>query len=161
MTLGNAKSRLSGLEEYFTRFKANHNRILSLTDLDKDHDYFKSILGDIVEDSYFDRKGEFNDYIESLRLVQEPQTSTQTPNLKGPLTPPSVTFQSLPKMELPKFSGKFADWENFRDIFRSIIHRREDMAPVVKFYFLRTHLMGDALEKIKSYQLSDDNYARA
>ena len=61
-----------------------------------------------------------------------------------------VSFQSLPKIDLPKFSGKFSDWENFRDVFRSIVHRREDLSLIMKLYYLHTHLTGEALEKIKS-----------
>ena len=75
MTLGNAKSCLQGLIDYYTRFQTNHAKILNLTDLDKDHDYFASNLENLVKDSYFDRKGDFNDYIESLRLAQVPQTN--------------------------------------------------------------------------------------
>ena len=67
----------------------------------------------------------------------------------------------VPKLDLPKFSGKFSDWENFRDVFRAVIHRREDLSPVMKLHYLRTHLSGDALEKIESLPISGDNYERA
>ena len=74
--------------------------------------------------------------------------------------PTNVSFQSLPKIDLSKFSGKFSDWENFRDVFRSIIHRREDLSPIMKLHYLRTHLSGEALEKIKSLFITNDNYDR-
>ena len=60
-----------------------------------------------------------------------------------------------------QFSGKFSDRENFRDVFRAVIHRREDLSPVMKLHYFRTHLSGDALEKIKSLPISGDNYERA
>ena len=35
------------------------------------------------------------------------------------------------------------------------------MSPIIKLYFLRTHLMGEAVEKIKSIAISSDNYETA
>ena len=61
---------------------------------------------------------------------------------------------------MPKFSGKLSDWEKFRDVFRSIINRREDLSPIMKLHYLRTHLTGEALEKIKSFSITNDNYDR-
>ena len=52
-----------------------------------------------------------------------------------------------------EFSGKFYDWENFRDVFRFIIHRREDLRPIMKLHFLRNHLTSEALEKINSLSI--------
>ena len=73
----------------------------------------------------------------------------------------NVSFQSLPKIDLPKFSNKYSDWENFRDVFRSIIHRREDLSTIMKLHYLRTHLTSEALEKIKFLSITNDNYERA
>ena len=73
----------------------------------------------------------------------------------------STFILSLPKMDLPKFSGKLSDWENFRDVFRSIIYRRKDLSPIMKLHYLHTHLTGEALEKIKSLSITNDNYDRA
>ena len=44
----------------------------------------------------------------------------------------NVSFQSVAKIDLSKFSGKFSDWENFRDVFHPVIHRREDLSLVMK-----------------------------
>ena len=80
--------------------------------------------------------------------AQEASTSATT--LPVTAQPTNVSFQSLPKIDLPKFSGKFSDWENFRDVFRSIIYRREDLSLIMKLHYLCTRLTGEALEKIKS-----------
>ena len=69
----------------------------------------------------------------------------------------NISFESLLKVDLPKFFGKFSDWENFRDVFRAVIHRREDLSPIMKLHFLRTNLTGEALEKIKSLPISNDS----
>ena len=51
--------------------------------------------------------------------------------------------------------------ENFRDLFRSIVHRRTDLDPSVKYVHLRASLTGEALERIKSIPISAEHYDRA
>ena len=162
MTKGYAESRLAGLERHCTTFQVNHEKIMHLKELYKKHTYFTSKLCDLIEDSFYDRRVDFLDFLETFKakgITQEASTSATT--LPVSAQPTNVSFQSLPKIDLPKFSGKFSDWENFRDVFRSIIHRREDLSPIMKMHYLRTHLTGEALEKIKSLSITNDNYDRA
>ncbi|KAG8239391.1 hypothetical protein J437_LFUL019059 [Ladona fulva] len=53
---------------------------------------------------------------------------------------PSSQRCSLPKIKIPQFSGAFTDWEAFRDLFKSIVHDREDISPTEKFSYLKTAL---------------------
>ena len=161
MTKGYAESRLTGLEKHYTTFQVNHEKIMHLKELDKEHVYFTSKLCDLVEDSFYDRRGDFLDFLETFKIEGAAQASTSAPALPVTAQHTNVSFQSLPKIDLPKFSGKFSDGENFRDVFRSIIHRREDLSPIMKLHYLRTHLTGEALEKIKSLSITNDNYDRA
>ena len=152
MNKGNAESRLEGLERNYIAFQVNHEKILKLENLDKTHAYFSTFLYDPVEDSFYDRKGEFLNFLEGLKANTAAVTASNSNAVT--LTPSSaqttnVSLQSLPKLDLPKFFGKFSDWENFRDVFRAVIHRRE---PVMKLHYLRTHL---------SLPISGDNYERA
>ena len=164
MNKGNAESRLEGLERNYITFQVNHEKILKLENLDKTYAYFSTFLYDLVEDSFYDRKGEFLNFLESLK---ENTTAVAASNSNAVTVLPSsaqatnVSLQSLPKLDLPKFSSKFSVWENFRDVFRAVIHRREDLSPVMKLHYLHIHLSGDALEKIKSLPISGDNYERA
>ena len=142
MNKGNAESRLFGLEKNYTTFQVNHKKILQLEDLDKTHRYFTTPLFDLVEDSFYDRRGDFLNYIESLKGNT---AADAVPNANAVAVTPSsaqtsnISFQSMPKVDLPKFSGKFSDWENFRDVFRAVIHRREDLTSIMKLHFLRTN----------------------
>ena len=116
----------------------------------------------MVEDSFYDRRGDFLDFLETFKAKGAAQDAfTSATTLPVTAQPSNVSFQSLPKIDLSKFPRKFSDWENFRDFFRSIIHRREDLSPIMKLHYLRTHLIGEALEKIKSLSITNDNYERA
>ena len=160
MNKGNAESRLTGLERIYTSFQVNHEKILKLENLDMNHAYLSTHLPDLVEDSFFDRRGDFLNFLEGLK----PNSSVAGASNSGAEhIPPStvqttnVSLQQLPNIDLPKFSGKFSDWENFRDVYRAIIHRRDDLSPIMKLHFLRTNLTGEALEKIKSLPISDES----
>ena len=133
---------------------------MKLKNLDMTHAYFSTFLYDLIEDSFYDRKGDF--LLETFKAKGTAQgASTSATTLPVTAQSSNVSLQSLPKLDLPKFSGKFSDWENFRDVFRTVIHRREDLSPVMKLHYFRTHLLGDALEKIKSLPISGDNYEQA
>ena len=152
MTRGNVNSRLQGLEDTFKTFQANHKKILTIKDLDKKHPYFTSNMNELV------------DFIDSLAVAA---MSNQIPPPPSPHAPSTLSLtassfaHSLPKTDLPKFSGQYSEWENFRDVFLSLIQRRDDMIASVKLYFSRTHLTGEALDKIKSLSLSNDKFERA
>ena len=128
MTRGSATGRIEGLEEYFKTFRSNHDQIMDLEDLDKNHPYFLSNLLELVEDAYYEHRGDFNDFLLNL----DAQERTNNPH--APTAPPEVNSraglrdysfsQAFPKIDLLKFSGKYDKWENFRDVFRSLIQRR-------------------------------------
>ena len=67
MNKGNAESRLDGLERNYITFQVNHEKILELENLDKTHVYFSTFLYDLVEDSFYDRKREFLNFLEGLK----------------------------------------------------------------------------------------------
>ena len=120
MNEGNEEARLFGLEENFTTFQVNHDKILKLEDLDKSQDYFVSGLYNLIENSFYDQKGEFLNFLKTIKAKDATLgASNSNTALVSPSTVQStnVLFQSLQNIDLPTFSGKLSDWENFRDVF--------------------------------------------
>ncbi|EZA55743.1 hypothetical protein X777_04162 [Ooceraea biroi] len=72
-------------------------------------------------------------------------------------TEPSIHIQ-LPRLNLPKFSGKYEEWFPFFDTFNSIIHSNESLNATQKFQYLRTSLVGDATNVIHSLEITEANY---
>ena len=68
---------------------------------------------------------------------------------------------NLQKLDIPKFNGQYEQWENFRDIFRSLVHDCEDITKIAKFQYLKTHVLNEALEEIKHITLIENNYDKA
>ena len=161
MNRGSAKARLEGLETTYSIFFQNHEKILVLPGVTQEHDYFTHSVFQLTEETYFDRKGEFLQFLEETQfaLVAKPvdQNNSQVSEVSQALN----LSRFLPKIDIPKFSGKYSEWENFRDIFKSIIGDNSDASSVLKFYYLRTHLTDEALQKIKSLQITNENYVKA
>ena len=75
MNEGNAEARLFGLEKNYATFQVKHEKILKLEDLDKSHAYFTSGLYDLVEDSFYDRKGDFLNFLKTFKAQAAAQAS--------------------------------------------------------------------------------------
>ncbi|KAH9636453.1 hypothetical protein HF086_002153 [Spodoptera exigua] len=67
----------------------------------------------------------------------------------------------LPTIQLPKFSGLYSNWLEFRDTFTSLIHTNDDIDDINKFHYLRASLEGTAAIVIKSVEFSSSNYSVA
>ena len=70
----------------------------------------------------------------------------------------NMTVQAkLPKLTLPKFSGKILDWPSFWDQFLAIVDS-SDLAVINKFTYLQSLLEGEAADAIAGLKLTADNY---
>ncbi|XP_059054462.1 uncharacterized protein LOC131848562 [Achroia grisella] len=67
----------------------------------------------------------------------------------------------LPTIQLPRFSGSYDDYLEFRDTFTSLIHNNDEIDEVNKFHYLRASLEGSAAVVIQSVEFSSSNYAVA
>lgn len=64
----------------------------------------------------------------------------------------------LPDISLPKFNGKFEDWLEFRDIYKSLIHENKRLNNMQKFHYLRGALEGTAAASISKIKYTENNY---
>lgn len=67
----------------------------------------------------------------------------------------------LPTIQIPKFSGKYGSWLEFRDTFISLIHSNTSITSIQKFHYLRASLDGGAAQIIRSLEFSASNYTVA
>ncbi|XP_055943741.1 uncharacterized protein LOC129974949 isoform X1 [Argiope bruennichi] len=66
----------------------------------------------------------------------------------------AVTKIRLPEIPLPEFSGKIADFANFKNLFVNLISNNEQLNDSQKLYYLRACLRGEA----KLLESSSDNF---
>ena len=64
----------------------------------------------------------------------------------------------LPKLDLPTFSGQYEDWEDFCDLFTSLVHDAPRLANVTKLQYLKSCLTGTAADLVKEVATTNANY---
>ncbi|XP_055622799.1 uncharacterized protein LOC129766302 [Toxorhynchites rutilus septentrionalis] len=95
-------------------------------------------------------------------LQSDLQTSSSSSSKIQPSDQSCVQSRvKLPEIRLPSFGGKTRDWVTFRDMFRSLIHRNEQLTEMDKFTYLRSSLTGEALQEVNSIEMSAVNYTVA
>ena len=67
----------------------------------------------------------------------------------------------LPEIKIPEFSGNSIDWEQFWDLFTSLIDSRTDLPVSVKFSFLKSALKGTSAKLIAGFSVTKANYEEA
>jgi hypothetical protein len=65
------------------------------------------------------------------------------------------------RIVLPKFSGKFSEWENVRRTFESLVDSNDAMSNTLKFHYLKSSVTDNATLLINKLQISPENYTVA
>ena len=66
----------------------------------------------------------------------------------------------LPKLEIPKYSGDYTQWQPFWDKFTAVIDQ-SNLPVVNKFTYLQSLLQGEAAAAIAGLSLTTENYTTA
>ncbi|KAE9415508.1 hypothetical protein Angca_001567, partial [Angiostrongylus cantonensis] len=66
----------------------------------------------------------------------------------------------LPTLPIPTFSGNIWEWDNFWELFGTSIHSQK-ISELYKFDYLLNSLHGEALDAVKKFQLTKENYVKA
>jgi len=103
-----------------------------------------------------------SEVIGSIRNSSASSADDLTPGVFGPQQrQPRHRAALLHPLELPKFSGGYANFSDFYSMFTTIIDSHPDLTNVEKLQHLRSCLRDAALETILSLEISDGNYAIA
>jgi len=154
ITAGAVQTRLAGLEKCWATFEAQHAllRAQHREEIYK-HEYMKKDYASIVEEAYYQNKGTLLDY---AARFPSPATATFA---SGNGTVPHRT--TLPRIQLPPFTGKYDEWNSFRDLFTSIIRQDNSIAPVEKLHYLKSCLKREAELLVRNLPTTAENFERA
>ncbi|KMQ90572.1 bel12-ag transposon polyprotein [Lasius niger] len=143
----NAATRL--LDNKWNKFEEQHEQLQAEFWREiKEHDYTKEDFPSEVEQTYLNQRAELAELAKKLNEQTEPERAT-TPR------------KSLPRIQLPQFSGKFEDWPSFRDLFGSIVVGDKSLSKVEQLHYLKTCVKGDAEQLIRNLPATEDNFERA
>ena len=75
--------------------------------------------------------------------------------------PRTAQVSSLPKIDIPVFSGDIIEWNEYYSLFKSLIDENDSLNEVQKFHYLRSTLRGTALSVVSGLQITRENYPLA
>ncbi|XP_029177617.1 uncharacterized protein LOC114945524 [Nylanderia fulva] len=98
------------LDQLWTKFETQHDLIrAALKDKFSESEYFKSDFHADTENLYVSQRSILDGYAEHFRAPNVAPSADVTPR------------SSLPRIKVPPFSGAYADWPSFRDLFLSVM----------------------------------------
>jgi hypothetical protein len=63
----------------------------------------------------------------------------------------------LPAISLPQFESWYETWATFSDSFKNIIHRKDNIAAVHRFHYLRSALIVEVLQVFQNLPMTKVN----
>lgn len=156
---GSVQSRIEALKSNWDKFQDNHESLFqSITSEHRKLSYFKDELYAKCEEAFLEAHGDMLNTMESLEHNSNPNSSTAEISLNS-----SAALRSwrLPRIEVPKFSGDYAQWSQFRDLFVSMIMENTDISTVEKFHYLKMSVSGEPAQHLKNISITSDNFSRA
>lgn len=160
ITLSTIDSRIQLLEENWRNCQRTHQELITLrTEAEAEHGYFKEDFFAQCEDVYLGVKDALTQYREQLSAPLKVRTQPEAAT--NPLTSRNAITRALPKISIPKFSGDYASWPPFRDLFSSMIIENDDILAVEKLHYLKSNVSGDASRLIANFAVTANNFTLA
>ncbi|XP_057671224.1 uncharacterized protein LOC130902951 [Diorhabda carinulata] len=152
--------RVEALKEVkfeFEDIQGNIEKLTEAADLDNQLE-----LRHKFEDEYFKQITLAKRFLREHEIKSSPSDSTSSsensPEIQTNEHLQSLNNVRLPTINLPKYSGVYQNWLEFRDTFYSLIHENKSVSNIQKFHYLRASLEGEAALVIKSLEISTANY---
>lgn len=151
--------RVQSIESSWEAFRSNHDKLSDArTEEMSELAYFTDDLYSDCEEAYFQGKGNLLELIDkSFGHIEISNASSVDTSCHARCD----TSRSLPKIALPKFSGKYLDWAPFRDLFSSLVTSNPTLPAVEKLHYLKGHVTDEAAQLIANLALTGDNFQRA
>lgn len=152
-TISYLETRSETLEDYWSKFVADHREIIKEGEITKEEKQKLKNLYSQAEDNYLDFKTILKEKIAALRARQN---VTQLQSSSS-----SATITKLPPINIPTFSGNYHEWLSFKDLFISMIHNDQGLSDIQKHHYLRSSLKGEAEQLVRHFDVTAANYDKA
>lgn len=115
---------------------------------------------EVIQGDYYLLLDSYEQQVAKLKLLETKNVAEQcTRDNAQPNT--STVMSKLPSIKLPVFGGELTEYEAFIDQFEAQIGKRHDLEPVTKLHYLKSQLTGRALDLIKGFTSTSENYSVA
>lgn len=77
------------------------------------------------------------------------------------MSAPIPPANRLPHLRIPKFNGKYSEYQNFITCFNNLVNDDPTLSTIEKFNHLVNSLQDDALCTVRAFQVNEQNYSSA
>jgi len=143
VTLPKTQSRLSTLEDLWSTCRNLHIKLLQTATEEQQTTlpYFQKEEFLVAEDCFHETADLLQ---ETISRFNRTSVTLYDRSTDSSTRESSNNCVQLPRIALPKFSGKLTEWENFRNIFESFVANNDSLSNSQKFHYLKTSVHGDA-----------------
>jgi len=151
------RTRIDKLNDYWRTYQAQHAKLCAETDAASrmQFEYFSKDHFLLTSDSVEEITDTLTESLENL----QPKSDFNFNESNGSHDSRPFAIQ-LPRI-IPSFSGELTQWENFRDVFQSLVADRPDLSNVQKLHYLKANLKGEAGSVLSNVHVTDANYVTA
>lgn len=137
LTRAYLETRLENLELLWKTFTNTHTEILSKVKKVElaNSNYIKDCIYDEVEEFYVEFKSELK------YLLDKGHSTTLNVDSKS-IYQEQKSRVKLPEIKIPSFSGKYSEWQTFRDLFVGLVHENTSLEDAQRFFYLSLIYVG-------------------
>ncbi|XP_071578643.1 uncharacterized protein [Temnothorax nylanderi] len=161
-TAPQVRARIASAKEIWSQCLRVHSSLLQAVPEAKRSalDYFKNGLFDQAEEIHLSTLDYMAEQLEELAPPPQHMASNPGPGAacSHGSSASSFSLSHLPPINIPPFSGKYEEWEMFRDRFTSLIKDNPELSAFARMHFLSSSFTGRALESIRSIPITADNF---
>ncbi|XP_022829237.1 uncharacterized protein LOC111358355 [Spodoptera litura] len=144
-------ARLNKIQDLYNEFDSVQTDIEGIVEIPGDEHKEREIF----ETSYFGCVAVAQELLNAASAGQETGSVASSSDKTGHPGLPNI---KLPTIKLPIFSGRYQEWLEYHDTYKSLIHDNTTIPKIHKFHYLRNSLKDTASLIIKSLEFSADNY---
>lgn len=137
----------------FDKFASEHLKVVELCDDEVRRQQFED---DYMELEQIQLNGSIQ-LQEQIYRAEEVIRAEQVPVVEA-VTQQPIHDNFLEKIKPTIFSGQFSEWPQWRAMFDSLIHNKENITSTEKFHYLVDALDGDAKRTVKGWSIVGENY---
>lgn len=155
--LNNLQTRLDKIEPVLEEYEEIQTNIELIEPSDTDDNDRRDF-----ENTYFTLIGRIKCLLNtnargSVAMQDTGSNASASSSHSGRHTRPGSSVK-LPPIKLPVFDGEYANWLDFKEMFKALVDRDESLNKIQKFYYLRNSLTDSVKDRIKSIELTEENY---
>lgn len=156
------KARLEFLENSFQNFQNEHMSLIEQNVQPEDMDVQDELATD-VEATYMTTKVRFLTSIQALEFeLEDPVPDPNVRNEENPRQEPQWQADvRLERIPMNIFNGEYAQWNEWKAMYGSLVHNVPTLSPTQKFHYLKRSVNGSAARVLSGWQILGDNYQAA